>query len=729
MSDIKILYAEDDLSIVQFVKILFKKNNISDVTFALNGKEALELYNQNQYDIVITDMIMPIIDGFELIAKIKDINPQQIFVMVTALENQEDLIKAIELRVNYFIRKPINPNKFTKVLQDSIILVNQKKELELSKLLLKQYKEKIDSNTILSKTDKEGKITFVTEKFCELTGYTEDELINSSHNIIKHKNTSDEVFKELWSTIKNGKVWKGILKNRTKSGTPYWADTIISPIKDKNNNIIKYMSIVHDVTEVFTLHQDIQKQKDKLEELSADLEIKVQKRTADLITSKKEIESIHKHTKESIEYAALIQGALIPEKQLFQKYFKDYFVIWHPKDTVGGDIYLFNELRDDNECLLMYIDCTGHGVPGAFVTMLVKAVESQIISDIINQPNLDISPAWIMSYFNKSLKKLLKQDSSYAISNVGWDGGIIYYNRKTQILKFAGAETPLFYIDEKGKFNTIKGNRYSVGYKKCDDNYEYKETIINVKEGMKFYCTTDGYLDQNGGTKDFPFGKKRFGNIIKEYHSSSMADQQTAFLFEMMKYENMIENNDRNDDMTVIAFEIKETPIQYETILEYDGVLTQGIISHSVDIIEHNISNISTVANLSTVVIELTQNMMKYSKSHDTHCKDIRPAGQIEILKNKEDEYIVKSKNIVSVEDKNKIEPKLIEILTLDSQALRKRYRELRRSGENTHKNGGGIGIYEIAKLANNIEYKFTPINDKKLNFEFKAILIKGKKR
>ncbi|MEA3289494.1 MAG: SpoIIE family protein phosphatase [Campylobacterota bacterium] len=278
------------------------------------------------------------------------------------------------------------------------------------------------------------------------------------------------------------------------------------------------------------------------------------------ITHQKEMENevraIHKHTRESIEYASLIQSAILPDHNTLKKYFKDDFIIWHPKDTVGGDIYFFDELRNQDECLLCFIDCTGHGVPGAFITILLKAIHQQIIAEIINAPDMEVSPAWIMSYFNKSLKKLLRQETIDSISNAGFDGGIIYYNKAKKNLKFAGAETPLFYVDTDNSFNTVKGNRYSVGYKKCDLDYEYKETVIDVKEGMKFYCTTDGYLDQNGGAKDFPFGKKRFGNIIKEYHMESMADQQEVFLEEMSLYESMIEDNDRNDDMTLIGLEI-----------------------------------------------------------------------------------------------------------------------------------------------------------------------------
>jgi len=448
------------------------------------------------------------------------------------------------------------------------------------------------------------------------------------------------------------------------------------------------------------------------------------------ITKQKAIENeiriIHKHTKESIEYAALIQSALIPDTNLFRKYFKDHFVIWHPKDTVGGDIYLFEQLRDEDECLLMVIDCTGHGVPGAFVTMLVKAVEREVIAKIMNDKNIDVSPAWIMGYFNKTLKKLLKQETLDSISNAGWDGGIIYYNKKTQILKFAGAETPLFYIDENKEFKTIKGNRYSVGYKKCDANYEYKETILNVKEGMKFYCTTDGYLDQNGGEKDFPFGKRRFSNIIKEYHDEAMAEQQTVFLYDMMDYEEMVPNNERNDDMTVVAFEIKKSD-SIETVLKYDGVLTQSIIAHSMDLIENNIENLNIRGKISTLVIELTQNMMKYSKSQDIHCEDIKPAGFIEVKRDNENIYYITSKNVLSIEDKQKIEPVLQEIKKSDLAEIKNKYKELRRSGEKTHANGGGIGFYEIAKLVQSTDYKFKLINEKKFLFEFK-LTVKSKK-
>ena len=421
---------------------------------------------------------------------------------------------------------------------------------------------------------------------------------------------------------------KKLINSFFDEATDRWIQSYDELVVLPDNRTVRY-SISVDITEQKEIQANMIKTHAKLAIQSKKLR-----------EAKKEIEHIHKLTRESIEYAALIQGALLPEKNLLNNYFKDSFVYWEPKDTVGGDIWQFDELRHEDECLLMFIDCTGHGVPGAFVTMIVKAIEREVVSKIKEDKDMVVSPAWILSYFNKTMKTLLKQETKDAKSNAGFDGGIIYYNRKDQVLKFAGAETALFYIDNDSKLNTIKGNRYSVGYKKCDINYEYKEHSIEVSEGMKFYCTTDGYLDQNGGEKDFPFGKKRFSNIIKENHKKGMLEQKKAFVESMRSYETMVVDPERNDDMTLIGFEIKEESLRTDVILEYDGVLTQGIISHTIDIIENSVENIGLMSKIVTISVELTQNMMHYSKSYDLVCRDIRPAGYIKVTKDKDDRYL-----------------------------------------------------------------------------------------
>lgn len=265
-----------------------------------------------------------------------------------------------------------------------------------------------------------------------------------------------------------------------------------------------------------------------------------------------EIQESHKHTRESIEFASLIQHALIPSNDLFRSFFSDYLTIWHPKDIVGGDIYLFEELRDGDEALLMVIDCTGHGVPGAFVTMLVKAIERQLIAKINTDLDFEISPAWMLKHFNQTMKKLLKQMDEDSISNAGFDGGVLYYNKKTKVVKYAGANIPLFIVEE-GKVTTIKGDRHSVGYKKSQYDYEFTQTQIEAKSGMIFVLTTDGYLDQNGGEKGFPFGKTRFSNILEQHSGVKLADVQEELLYTMRTYQGAQE---RNDDMTIVAVKV-----------------------------------------------------------------------------------------------------------------------------------------------------------------------------
>ena len=250
VNGINILYVEDEKSIIEFVKILFKKNGISRVSFVKNGAEALELYKNESFDLVITDMEMPVMDGFKLIAEIKKINPKQIFMMVTGLENKEDLVRAIELRVNFFVEKPIGPKKFSQVLHEGIELVRQKKELALSNLLLSQYKQVIDKSTILSKTDTEGKITYANDEFCRISKYSKEELIGRSHNIVRHPDMPTEVFRDMWQTLKAKKQWHGIVKNKAKDGSEYIVDALIIPLLGPKGNVLEYIAIRHDITQL-----------------------------------------------------------------------------------------------------------------------------------------------------------------------------------------------------------------------------------------------------------------------------------------------------------------------------------------------------------------------------------------------------------------------------------------------------------------------------------------------
>jgi len=261
-------------------------------------------------------------------------------------------------------------------------------------------------------------------------------------------------------------------------------------------------------------------------------------------------EKAQNYIEDSIEYASLIQHSLVPSNEVFRKYVDDYFVIWHPKDVVGGDIYLLEELRHDDEMILFVIDCTGHGVPGAFVTMLVKAIERQIVGHILNTDDDEpVSPGQLLGVFNRSMKNLLKQESNNSISNAGFDGGILYYNKKENHLIYAGAKTPLF-VMQNDKLDIIQGDRHSIGYKRSKRNYSFTDHVIDLKEDTTIYLSTDGYVDQQGEESGMSFGKKKVASLINEYSKETLSDQQEVFLDEFMEH-----RGDRiaNDDVTMVA--------------------------------------------------------------------------------------------------------------------------------------------------------------------------------
>ena len=183
--------------------------------------------------------------------------------------------------------------------------------------------------------------------------------------------------------------------------------------------------------------------------------------------------------------------------------------------------------------------------------MLVKAIERSIVTRIQDSHEM-IEPGKILSIFNRSIRHLLKQDDPDTNCNAGFDGGVIHYHRPTNTLKFAGAETALFYLDGD-KVKSIRGSRHSVGYKKSDPDFVFKEHILTVHEGMRFYISSDGFLDQNGGAKGFPFGKKRFQSLMLKQAEQPLHEQKAIFEQALLEYQG---EEGRNDDVTLIAFEI-----------------------------------------------------------------------------------------------------------------------------------------------------------------------------
>jgi len=250
---------------------------------------------------------------------------------------------------------------------------------------------------------------------------------------------------------------------------------------------------------------------------------------------------------DSIQYAKRIQSSLLPDLTQVKFDLPNSFFLWMPRDVVSGDM-LYVKLVADG-LIIAVIDCTGHGVPGAFMTMIA----STNLRRIIREENCH-DPAEILKRLNFLIKTSLKQNTEYAKSNNGLDNGldaaICFVKPHEKLLTFAGAKLPLYYI--RNDFVTvIKGDKQSLGYKKSDLNFTFNNHIVNIEKSTSFYLSTDGFVDQLGGSKRLSFGKKRFKNWLLENSQQSFEQQSRTLLQAFNEYRG---DNDRQDDVTVMGF-------------------------------------------------------------------------------------------------------------------------------------------------------------------------------
>ncbi|WP_457744550.1 HD domain-containing phosphohydrolase [Sulfurimonas sp.] len=153
---------------------------------------------------------------------------------------------------------------FIIVISLGIIGFKLKNDILKNMQLLHEYKDAVDRSSIVSKTDLYGHITYVNQKFCEISGYTRKELLGKSHNIVRHLDMPKSTYKDIWETILKKKPWFGIIKNRKKDGSYYIVEVTINPILDHKGNIEEFIAIRNDITEIVTLHEELEHTQEEL---------------------------------------------------------------------------------------------------------------------------------------------------------------------------------------------------------------------------------------------------------------------------------------------------------------------------------------------------------------------------------------------------------------------------------------------------------------------------------
>ncbi len=246
----------------------------------------------------------------------------------------------------------------------------------------------------------------------------------------------------------------------------------------------------------------------------------------------------NKYITDSINYAKRIQTAILPDNIRFTKLFPKSFLIYHPKDIVSGDFYWFGEVG--NKQVLAVVDCTGHGVPGAFMSL----IGNTLLNEIVHAKRV-IEPGEILQALDHGIiTELNKESNSDAID--GMDIALCVINKETNTLKYAAANRPLFYFTQAG-FAEIKGDRKSIG-----DNRKvisYTTNTLNLMEIESFYLFTDGFIDRND-SDNIKFGTRRFRELLIEIQGKSEFEQATRLEFEINRHR---DDEPQRDDVTVVG--------------------------------------------------------------------------------------------------------------------------------------------------------------------------------
>ena len=294
-----------------------------------------------------------------------------------------------------------------------------------------------------------------------------------------------------------------------------------------------------------------------------DLEKQVKDRTTEIMKQKEKIESIHHVVNQSIEYARQIQNSTLPSETILKKAFSDHFILYMPRDKVSGDFYWWTKMKLDNIYVIAVADCTGHGVPGAFMSMLGMTM----LNEIVNKEYF-FHPPVILRKLRKDIISSLKQSDEFGEVKDGMDMAIMSIDIDKMELQFSGANNPLYIISaEENRFSDVEGIRkYSANnmflYEFLPDKMpisifdrmnKFKGYEVNIKKDDQLYIFSDGYPDQFGGNKGKKFMNKAFKFLLLDICNKEMAEQKLSLAEFIIKWKG---NLDQVDDITVLGLKI-----------------------------------------------------------------------------------------------------------------------------------------------------------------------------
>ncbi len=260
-----------------------------------------------------------------------------------------------------------------------------------------------------------------------------------------------------------------------------------------------------------------------------------------------ELQSKNIYLTDSIKYAQRIQSAILPDDETLARIFASYFVIFMPKDMVSGDFYWYAEV--ENKRFIAAVDCTGHGVPGAFMSLIGHSLLNRIIKE---KHIYDTDK--ILEYLNEGILESLKQQSTSNVDGMDLSLCCIEELKNGRAnLHYSGAKCPAYYIDGHKELVKLKPNRRSIGGHQKQNVKPFTKKTVALSSGDRVFLTTDGLIDSPDKNRK-RFGSKRLEGILRENAPNTLAELKDTLMAELLDY---TEGSQQRDDITFIGLEIK----------------------------------------------------------------------------------------------------------------------------------------------------------------------------
>ena len=291
------------------------------------------------------------------------------------------------------------------------------------------------------------------------------------------------------------------------------------------------------------LEEQLHRQKSSADHQRVEMEYFIKLKDEEIILLQTVAEK-HKELEDSLKYARNVQNALLPASGFLNEQFKDGFVFYEPKETVGGDFYWYSNSED--RLIVIAADCTGHGVPGAMVSMLC----SNAITKVVESRPYESAGRLLDEINNEVINAFNKNENDDAVRD-GMDLSVVVIDHTTNQVECAGANNPVLRI-ASNELIEYDANRQSIGA--LDATCEAYDTHkFERKSGDWIYLFSDGFQDQFGGPKGKKFMARNFKRLLQELNSKPGSDQY-SILKETL--ESWSGDNERVDDILVIGIQL-----------------------------------------------------------------------------------------------------------------------------------------------------------------------------